>query len=204
MAHTLPPLPYAYDALEPYIDKQTMILHHDKHHAAYVQNFNAAIEGYPELQQKSVEEIIRNLAAVPEAIRTAVRNHGGGHLNHTIFWEIMTPGGSKEPVGELADAIKSTFGSVDTFKKAFNDAGLKRFGSGWACLILTNTGKLEVVSTANQDSPLSEGHHVIILNDVWEHAYYLKYQNRRGEYLEAWWNVLNWDKALERYKAARK
>ncbi len=204
MAHTLPPLPYAYDALEPYIDTQTMMLHHDKHHAAYVQNLNAALEGYPELQAKSIEELIRNLAAVPEAIRTAVRNHGGGHLNHTIFWEIMTPGGPKEPVGELAEAIKSTFGSVESLKKAFNDAGLKRFGSGWAWLILTNTGKLEVVSTANQDSPLSEGHYVIIGNDVWEHAYYLKYQNRRGEYLEAWWNVLNWEKALERYLAAKK
>jgi Fe-Mn family superoxide dismutase len=180
-----------------------MILHHDKHHAAYVTNLNAALEGYPDLQSKSIEELIRNLSAVPEAIRTAVRNHGGGHLNHTIFWDIMTPGGAKQPVGELAEAINATFGSFENFKKQFNDAGLKRFGSGWAWLIVTNAGKLEVVSTANQDSPLSEGHHVVIGNDVWEHAYYLKYQNRRGEYLEAWWNVVNWDKALERFKAAK-
>jgi len=180
-----------------------MILHHDKHHAAYVTNLNAALEGYPDLQSKSIEELIRNLSAVPEAIRTAVRNHGGGHLNHTIFWDIMTPGGAKQPVGELAEAINATFGSFENFKKQFNDAGLKRFGSGWAWLIVTNSGKLEVVSTANQDSPLSEGHHVVIGNDVWEHAYYLKYQNRRGEYLEAWWNVVNWDKALERFKAAK-
>ncbi|MCX7964851.1 MAG: superoxide dismutase [Candidatus Sumerlaea chitinivorans] len=203
MAHEVPPLPYAYNALEPYIDEQTMILHHDKHHAAYVTNLNAALEGYPDLQSKSIEELIRNLSAVPEAIRTAVRNHGGGHLNHTIFWDIMTPGGAKQPVGELAEAINATFGSFENFKKQFNDAGLKRFGSGWAWLIVTNSGKLEVVSTANQDSPLSEGHHVVIGNDVWEHAYYLKYQNRRGEYLEAWWNVVNWDKALERFKAAK-
>jgi Fe-Mn family superoxide dismutase len=203
MPYNLPPLPYAYDALEPHIDKETMTIHHDKHHAAYANNLSAAVEGYTELAAKSAEDLLKNLGSVPEAIRTAVRNNGGGHVNHTIFWEIMAPGGSKEPVGELADAIKSTFGDAEALKKQFNDAGLKRFGSGWSMLVKTNTGKLEVVSTANQDTPLSEGHSVVLLNDVWEHAYYLKYQNRRADYLAAWWNVVNWDKALERFKAGR-
>lgn len=200
MPFSLPPLPYAYDALEPHIDKETMTIHHDKHHAAYVNNLNAALEGKSDLASKSVEELISNLDAVPEDIRTAVRNNGGGHANHTLFWEIMTPGGAKEPQGELADAIKSAFGSFDDFKKKFNDAGAKRFGSGWAWLVKTKDGKLDVVSTANQDNPLMEGHQPIFGNDVWEHAYYLKYQNRRPDYLAAWWNVVNFDKVAEQFK----
>jgi Fe-Mn family superoxide dismutase len=200
MPFSLPPLPYAYDALEPHIDKETMTLHHDKHHAAYVNNLNAALEGHADLAAKSAEDIVRGLNAIPEAIRTAVRNNGGGHVNHTLFWELMTPGGSKEPKGAIADAIKSAFGDLDTFKKQFNDAGLKRFGSGWVWLVKSNAGKLEIVSTANQDNPITEGHRVILGNDVWEHAYYLKYQNRRADYLAAWWNVLNWDKVAARFK----
>lgn len=200
MAFSLPPLPYAYDALEPHIDKETMTIHHDKHHAAYVNNLNAALEGKADLASKSVEDLISNLSAVPEDIRTAVRNNGGGHANHTLFWEIMTPGGAKEPAGELADAIKSSFGSFDDFKKKFNEAGTKRFGSGWAWLVKTKDGKLDVVSTANQDNPLMEGHQPIFGNDVWEHAYYLKYQNRRPDYLAAWWNVVNFDKVAEQFK----
>lgn len=200
MAFSLPPLPYAYDALEPHIDKETMTIHHDKHHAAYVNNLNAALEGKADLASKSIEELISNLDVVPEDIRTAVRNNGGGHANHTLFWEIMTPGGAKEPQGELADAINSAFGSFDEFKKKFNDAGAKRFGSGWAWLVKTKDGKLDVVSTANQDNPLMEGHQPIFGNDVWEHAYYLKYQNRRPDYLAAWWNVINFDKVAEQFK----
>jgi len=200
MAFTLPPLPYAYDALEPHIDKETMTIHHDKHHGAYVNNLNAALEGQTDLASKSVEELISNLDAVPENIRTAVRNNGGGHANHTLFWEIMTPGGAKEPQGELADAIKSAFGSFEDFKKKFNEAGAKRFGSGWAWLVKTKDGKLDVVSSANQDNPLMEGHQPIFGNDVWEHAYYLKYQNRRPDYLAAWWNVVNFDKVAEQFK----
>ncbi len=200
MAFTLPPLPYAYDALEPHIDKETMTIHHDKHHAAYVDKLNAALEGQSDLASRSVEEIISNLDAVPENVRTAVRNNGGGHANHTLFWEIMTPGGSKEPVGELADAIKSSFGSFEDFKKKFNDAGATRFGSGWAWLVKTKDGKIDVISTPNQDNPLMEGHQPILGNDVWEHAYYLKYQNRRPDYLAAWWNVVNFDKVAEQFK----
>jgi Fe-Mn family superoxide dismutase len=200
MAFSLPPLPYAYDALEPHIDKETMTIHHDKHHGAYVNNLNAALEGKADLASKSVEELISNLNAVPEDIRTAVRNNGGGHANHSLFWEIMTPGGSKEPQGELADAIKASFGSFEDFKKKFNEAGGKRFGSGWAWLVKTKDGKLDVVSTANQDNPLMEGHQPVFGNDVWEHAYYLKYQNRRPDYLAAWWNVVNFDKVAEQFK----
>lgn len=200
MAFTLPPLPYAYDALEPHIDKETMTIHHDKHHAAYVNNLNAALEGKADLASKSVEELISNLSAVPEDIRTAVRNNAGGHANHTLFWEIMTPGGASQPSGELADAINSTFGSLDDFKKKFNDAGAKRFGSGWAWLVKTKDGKLDIISTANQDNPLMDGHQPIMGNDVWEHAYYLKYQNRRPDYLAAWWNVVNFDKVAEQFK----
>lgn len=200
MAFTLPPLPYAYDALEPHIDKETMTIHHDKHHGAYVKNLNAAVEGKADLESKSVEDLLSNLDAVPEAIRTAVRNNGGGHANHSLFWENMTPGGAKEPAGELADAIKSAFGSFDDFKKKFNEAGAKRFGSGWAWLVKSKDGKLDVISTANQDSPLMDGHQPILGNDVWEHAYYLKYQNRRPDYLEAWWNVVNFDKVAEQFK----
>jgi Fe-Mn family superoxide dismutase len=204
MAFSLPPLPYAYDALEPHIDKETMTIHHDKHHAAYVNNLNAALEGKADLAGKSIEELVTNLNAVPEASRTAVRNNAGGHINHTMFWEIMTPGGAKEPSGELANAISSTFGSFEDFKKAFNDAGVKRFGSGWAWLIKNKDGKLEIVSTPNQDNPLMDGQQTPILgNDVWEHAYYLKYQNRRPDYLGAWWNVVNWDKVAERFKSLK-
>jgi Fe-Mn family superoxide dismutase len=197
MAFSLPPLPYAYDALEPHIDKETMTIHHDKHHAAYVNNLNAALEGQP-AAGKSIEEIVSGLNNIPENIRTAVRNNAGGHINHTMFWEIMTPGGSKEPSGALGDALKSAFGSLDDLKKQFNDAGAKRFGSGWAWLVKKD-GKLSVTSTPNQDNPLMDGMQPILGNDVWEHAYYLKYQNRRPEYLAAWWNVLNWNKVAERF-----
>ncbi|HEX9998588.1 MAG TPA: superoxide dismutase [Abditibacterium sp.] len=201
MAHQLPPLPYAYDALEPHIDAQTMQIHHDKHHAAYVNNLNAALEKAPELADKSPLELVQNLDAVPEAIRAAVRNNGGGHLNHTAFWEIMTPGGASAPSGELASAIDAAFGSFEAFKTAFNDAGVKRFGSGWVWLVKSASGDLQIVSTPNQDNPVSEGHTPILGNDVWEHAYYLKYQNLRPKYLEAWWNVVNWDKVAELYAA---
>ena len=202
MAYEVPPLPYAYDALEPHIDKETMTLHHDKHHQAYVTNLNAAIEKHPELAGKSPEELIKNLSAIPEDIRPAVRNNGGGHVNHTMFWEIMGPSGGGAPTGALADAINSAFGSFDAFKAAFNDAGVKRFGSGWTWLVKTADGKLAVISSANQDNPLSEGHTPIMGNDVWEHAYYLKYQNRRPEYLGAWWNTVNWDAVTKRFEAA--
>jgi Fe-Mn family superoxide dismutase len=202
MAFELPPLPYSYDALEPYIDTETMHLHHDKHHAAYVNNLNAALQGHP-FANLPVEEVVRRLNEIPENIRTAVRNNGGGHVNHTMFWEIMTPGGSKTPTGELATAINAKFGSFDAFKAAFNDAGVKRFGSGWAWLILTKRGELEITSTANQDSPLMEDAFPVLGNDVWEHAYYLKYQNRRPDYLNAWWNVVNWDEVAKRYAHAR-
>lgn len=200
MAFNVPPLPYAYEALEPHIDAQTMTLHHDKHHGAYVTNLNKALEGATEWQNKTIEEVIRGLNSIPENIRTAVRNNGGGHINHTMFWEIMTPGGSKQPTGELEKAITSTFGSFDAFKQQFNDAGLKRFGSGWVWLVRAKDGKLSITSTANQDSPLIDGLHPVMGNDVWEHAYYLKYQNRRADYLEAWWNVCNWNKVAERFK----
>lgn len=202
MAFELPPLPYSYDALEPYIDTETMHLHHDKHHAAYVNNLNAALQGHP-FANLPVEEVVRRLNEIPDNIRTAVRNNGGGHVNHTMFWEIMTPGGSKTPTGELATAINAKFGSFDAFKAAFNDAGVKRFGSGWAWLILTKRGELEITSTANQDSPLIEDAFPVLGNDVWEHAYYLKYQNRRPDYLNAWWNVVNWDEVAKRYAHAR-
>ncbi len=200
---TLPPLPYDYAALEPTIDTQTMQIHHDKHHAAYVNNLNAALKDAPDLQNKTVEELVSNLNAVPEAIRTAVRNNAGGHINHTMFWEIMTPGGSKQPTGALASAITSTFGDVESLKKQVNDAGAKRFGSGWAWLVADSSGALSVISTANQDSPLMEGKQPIFGVDVWEHAYYLKYQNRRPDYLAAWWDVLNWDEAAKRYAALK-
>jgi len=203
MPFELPPLPYEYTALEPYIDEQTMHLHHDKHHQAYVTNLNAAIDKHPELSGKSVEDLIKNLGGVPDDIRAAVRNNGGGHINHTMFWELMKPGGGKEPSGALADAIITTFGSVDDLKSAINDAGVKRFGSGWTWLVKASDGKLQVVSTANQDNPLSEGHYPILGNDVWEHAYYLKYQNRRADYLAAWWNVVNWDEVAKRFAAAK-
>ena len=201
MAFELPPLPYAYDALEPYIDVQTMQLHHDKHHATYVTNLNNALKGH-DFENLPVEQVIRRLSEVPEAVRTAVRNNGGGHLNHSMFWQIMKPNGGGQPAGELASAITSTFGSFDAFKTAFNDAGVKRFGSGWAWLVADRGGKLQVISTANQDSPLIDGLYPVMGNDVWEHAYYLKYQNRRPEYLGAWWNVVNWDEIAKRYAQA--
>jgi Fe-Mn family superoxide dismutase len=201
MAFELPPLPYAYDALEPYIDVQTMQLHHDKHHATYVTNLNNALKGH-DFENLPVEQVIRRLNEVPESARTAVRNNGGGHLNHSMFWQIMKPNGGGQPAGELASAITSTFGSFDAFKTAFNDAGVKRFGSGWAWLVADRSGKLQVISTANQDSPLIDGLYPVMGNDVWEHAYYLKYQNRRPEYLGAWWNVVNWDEIAKRYAQA--
>jgi len=202
MAHELPPLPYGYDALEPHIDKQTMTLHHDKHHAAYVNNLNAALEKHPELGSKSAEDLIRDLSAVPEDIRTTVRNNGGGHVNHSMFWKIMKPGGGGEPKGQLADLLRQSFGDFESFKKQFNEAGTKQFGSGWVWLIRARDGKLQITSTANQDNPMSQGSFPVMGNDVWEHAYYLKYQNRRPEYLAAWWNVVNWDEVQKRFEAA--
>jgi len=201
MAFTLPPLPYAPDALEPHIDAQTMQIHHGKHHNAYVTNLNAALEPHAALQTKSIDALIADLNAVPEAIRTAVRNNGGGHWNHSLFWELMTPGGAKEPTGALADAITKSFGDLAKFKEAFQKAGATRFGSGWAWLVRGKDGSLTVESTPNQDCPLMEGKHAVIGCDVWEHAYYLKYQNRRPDYMAAWWNVLNWDVAAKRFAA---
>jgi len=203
MAFELPPLPYDYNALEPYIDAQTMQLHHDKHHAAYVNNLNAALQNNSEYASLSIEDLVKRLNEVPDNIRAAVRNNGGGHLNHTMFWQIMKPNGGGAPTGELASAIQQAFGSFDQFKAAFNDAGVKRFGSGWTWLVLDQSGKLSVTSTANQDSPLTDGLFPIMGNDVWEHAYYLKYQNRRPDYLAAWWNVVNWDEIARRYASAR-
>ena len=202
MAFTLPALPYAPDALEPFIDKATMEIHHGKHHNAYVTNLNKALESAPELAGKSVGELLAdNCAIVPESIRTAVRNNGGGHANHSMFWTIMgAPGGASEPTGALADAINASFGSVAGLKEKINASGAARFGSGWAWL-LNHGGKLEVISTANQDSPLMEGKTPVFGVDVWEHAYYLKYQNRRPDYLAAWWNVANWAAIEERFKA---
>jgi Fe-Mn family superoxide dismutase len=201
MAFTLPPLPYDYTALEPHIDEQTMRIHHDKHHQAYVNNLNAALESAPALQSKAVEELLTNLDAVPEAIRMVVRNNGGGHYNHTLFWELMTPGGAREPAGELAQAITQGFGGLAGFKEQFQKAGLGRFGSGWAWLVRDSAGRLSIESTPNQDSPIMEGKHAVLGCDVWEHAYYLKYQNRRADYLSAWWNVLNWSVAGKRFAA---
>jgi Fe-Mn family superoxide dismutase len=200
VAHQVPPLPYDYAALEPYIDAQTMTLHHDKHHAAYVNNLNAALEKHPQLASRGVEDLLRDINSVPEDIRTAVRNNGGGHMNHTMFWQIMKPKGGGPPTGRIGDEIKKAFGSFEDFQKQFNDAGAKRFGSGWVWLVKSKAGKLEVISTANQDNPIIDGHHAIMGNDVWEHAYYLKYQNRRPEYLAAWWNVVNWDEINKRLK----
>ena len=202
MAHELPPLPYAHDALEPHIDTQTMQIHHGKHHAAYVANLNKALESAPDLQGKSAEDLIRNLAAVPEGIRTAVRNNGGGHVNHTLFWSLMAPNAGGAPAGALAEAITAAFGSFDEFKAKFEAAGLGRFGSGWAWLVVKG-GKLEILSTANQDNPIMDGLTAILGVDVWEHAYYLKYQNRRADYLKAWWNVVNWTAVAKLYEAAK-
>jgi Fe-Mn family superoxide dismutase len=200
MPFSLPPLPYPYDALEPYIDKLTMEIHHTKHHAGYVNNLDKALESAPELANKSLEELLaNNCAIVPEKIRTAVRNHGGGHINHSLFWEIMGPKAGGEPRGKLAEAINQTFGSFEKFKEQFTEAALGRFGSGWAWLVLTPDKKLEVYSTANQDSPLMEGKIPILGLDVWEHAYYLKYQYRRADYVQAWWNVVNWAAVEKRF-----
>ncbi len=191
MAHALPPLPYAHDALEPYIDRQTMEIHHGKHHAAYVNNLNAALEKHPELQSKSVEDLIKGIGGVAEDIRTAVRNNGGGAANHAMFWQIMAPGAGGAPTGAIADAISAAFGSFDAFKEQFGKAAVGRFGSGWVWVV-DNGGKIAIESTANQDSPLMEGKKPVFGVDVWEHAYYLKYQNRRPDYVTAWWNVANW------------
>lgn len=203
MGHEVPPLPYGYNALEPHIDEQTMRIHHDKHHAAYVTNLNNALQNQPNLQNKNVEELLRDLNSVPEDIRTAVRNNGGGHANHTMFWLIMAPGAGGAPSGALADAINAKFGSFNDFKDQFAKAAMGRFGSGWAWLSVDRSGNLALSSTSNQDSPLSDGLQPILGLDVWEHAYYLKYQNRRAEYVEAWWNVVNWDEVSRRYAAAK-
>jgi superoxide dismutase, Fe-Mn family len=200
MPFEVPPLPYDYAALEPHIDEQTMRLHHDKHHQAYVDNANKALEG-TEWADRPVEEVLQSLELLPEEIRTAVRNNAGGHANHSFFWEIMSPNGGGGPQGELADAINSTFGGLDSLIEQVNDAGVKRFGSGWTWLVVDG-GTLAVTSTANQDTPLSEGKTPILGIDVWEHAYYLKYQNRRPEYLAAWWNVANWPEAARRFETA--
>jgi len=203
MAFTVAPLPYAFDALEPYIDKQTMEIHHGKHHAAYVTNLNKALEAAPDLQSKTVEELLANgCAIVPEGIRTAVRNNAGGHINHTMFWQILGPKAGGPPAGNLAQAINSTFGSFDTFKEKFNAAATTRFGSGWAWLIKSAKG-IEIISTANQDSPVMDGNYPVMGLDVWEHAYYLKYQNRRPEYIGAWWNVVNWAEIEKRFNSAK-
>ena len=203
MAYEVPALPYEYNALEPTIDEQTMRIHHDRHHGAYVSNLNAAVEKHPELFSKSVEELISNLSAVPEDIRTAVRNNGGGHANHSLFWAILGPNAGGQPTGTLSDAINKTFGTFDQFKSQVQSAGATRFGSGWAWLSVTKDGSLLIESTANQDSPLSEGRTPILGVDVWEHAYYLKYQNRRPDYLAAFWNAVNWSAVAQRYEAAR-
>ncbi|HDS74871.1 MAG TPA: superoxide dismutase [Firmicutes bacterium] len=201
MAYELPKLPYAFNALEPHIDARTMEIHHGKHHAAYIANVNAALEG-TEFANKPVEEVLRNISAVPEKIRQAVINNGGGHANHSLFWQVMGPNKGGQPTGAVADAINGAFGGFDTFKTLFSDAAAKRFGSGWSWLVVKN-GKLEVYSTANQDSPIMQGGTPILGLDVWEHAYYLNYQNRRPDYVSAWWNVVNWDKVAENLKNAK-
>jgi len=195
--YSLPQLPYPYDGLEPYIDKMTMEIHHTKHHQAYINNLNSALEKYPEFHNLELEEILKNLNQLPEEIRTAVRNNGGGHYNHTLFWEIMKPNGGGEPKGKLKEEIERNFGSFEEFKKLFSETAIKHFGSGWAWLVITSDKKLKVYSLLNQDNPLMNGDIPIMGLDVWEHAYYLKYQNRRAEYVEAWWHVVNWDKIEE-------
>ncbi|EPZ8160484.1 superoxide dismutase [Listeria monocytogenes] len=202
MTYELPKLPYTYDALEPNFDKETMEIHYTKHHNTYVTKLNEAVAGHPELASKSVEELVANLDSVPEDIRGAVRNHGGGHANHTLFWSILSPNGGGAPTGNLKAATESEFGTFDEFKEKFNAAAAARFGSGWAWLVV-NDGKLEIVSTANQDSPLSDGKTPVLGLDVWEHAYYLKFQNRRPEYIDTFWNVINWDEANKRFDAAK-
>jgi len=202
--YTVPPLPYEYGALEPHVSAKTMQFHHDKHHQAYVNNLNAALKDHPEHQNKPIEQLIAGLSTLPEAIRTAVRNNGGGHANHSLFWTIMKPAGGGEPTGELAQAIASELGGLGAFKDAFNKAAATRFGSGWAWLIVGKDGKLAVSSTPNQDSPIMDGLTPLLGLDVWEHAYYLKYQNRRADYIAAWWNTLNWEEIGRRYSSAKK
>ena len=203
MAYEVPPLPYDYAALEPHIDAETMKLHHDKHHQAYVNNLNAAIEKHPDLAKHTAEDLLRNLNSIPEDIRTAVRNNGGGHVNHSMFWNIMKPGGGGEPTGKIAEQIRKDFGDFASFKKQFNETTAKQFGSGWGWVIWDG-GKLAITTSANQDSPLSQGKYPILGNDVWEHAYYLKYQNKRPDYLAAWWNTVNWDEINKRFEEAKK
>lgn len=202
MTYTLPELPYAYDALAPHIDEDTMHLHHDKHHAGYVTKTNAALENHPELAELSIEDLMKKLDSVPEDIKTAVRNNGGGHANHSLFWEILSPNGGGKPEGELADAINDAFGGFDDFKEKFDTAAATRFGSGWAWLVVSD-GKLEVMDTPNQDSPYSVGKTPILGLDVWEHAYYLNYQNKRPDYIQAFWNLVNWDEVAKRFKSAK-
>ena len=199
MPYVLPPLPYAFDALEPHIDARTMEIHHGKHHQAYITNVNAALEAHPDLLKKPVEELVAGLNGLPEAVRTAVRNNGGGHANHSLFWTIMAPGKGGEPGGALGKAIAASFGDFAAFKDTFAKAAMGRFGSGWAWLVSDKSGKLQVVSTANQDSPLTDGATPILALDVWEHAYYLNYQNRRADYVAAWWNVVNWENVAGRF-----
>ena len=203
MPHVLPTLPYAYDALEPHIDARTMEIHHSKHHATYIANLNAALQGHPALADQPVEQVLKDLNAVPEAVRMAVRNNGGGHANHTLFWTVMGPGGGGEPSGALATAISQAFGGFAGFKDEFSKAGMTRFGSGWSWLAVAPGGELKVLSSANQDTPLSDGLTPILGLDVWEHAYYLMYQNRRADYVAAWWNVVNWSEVTRRFEAAR-
>ena len=204
MAFELPKLGYAYDALEPTIDAKTMEIHHTKHHQAYIDKLNQALEKYPEFQNMEIEEILKSLDKLPEDIRTAVRNNGGGHYNHDLFWKIMSPYSEKKPVGELAEKINEKFGDFESFKAKFKEAGIGRFGSGWSWLVLSEDKRIDIVSTPNQDNPMSEGKEVIFGLDVWEHAYYLKYMNKRPDYIEAWWNVVNWKAIEERYQLLKK
>ncbi len=201
VSYELVPLPYAYNALEPFLDEQTMHVHRDKHHQAYCNNLKAALEKHPELLQKPPEELLQDLNSVPEDIRTAVRNHGGGHVHHAIFWTLMKPNGGGEPRGKIAEIVRD-FGGFEPFKARFNDLGVKHFGSGWVWLVRAPAGKYELITTSNQDSPLTQKMYPIMFNDVWEHAYYLRYQNRRADYLQAWWNVVNWDEINHRIEAA--
>ena len=201
MTHTLPPLPYDYSALEPHIDARTMEIHHSKHHQTYVNNLNAALEKAPELQNRSLDDLLRGIDSVPESIRTAVRNNGGGHWNHTMFWQIMSPNSGGEPGGAVGSAISASFGDFASFREKFNAAAVGRFGSGWAWLVRDGSGKLAIESTPNQDNPLMAGKHAVLGLDVWEHAYYLKYQNRRADYIQAWWNVVNWGEVEKRFGA---
>ncbi len=203
MAFELPPLPYDYAALEPNIDEATMKLHHDKHHQTYVTNLNGAVEKHPDLGKRTPEDLLKDLAGVPEEVRTVVRNNGGGHVNHTMFWQIMKPGGGGDPQGAIAEQIQEDFGTFEAFQKQFNEAAAKQFGSGWGWLVYRG-GKLEIITTPNQDSPFMQGLYPILGNDVWEHAYYLKYNNRRPEYLAAWWKVVNWDEINKRFEQAKK